>query len=154
MKYLTEILCGLILIASVYVVMNNIGSSKYNGEVVNRSIDTVWAKPDTVLITNTVYIPKLKAVLDTVYIDSVKTVVASADTVIKKDSSKIGVKYFFPPLNYFEVDLDLKEKVITKQVTILDSVTVEVKKPFYEDHWFWTSIAAIAVLIASLLGRN
>lgn len=156
MKSVKEILliaiAGLILAFIFAKVMQSLGSSNHNGEVVNRTIDTVWSKPDTIVQTYTVIITKLQAELDTVFVDSAEVITASADTVINKDSSSLAVKYFFPPLNFFEIDMDLREKVITKEKTILDSVTVEVHKPFYKDQWFWTTVITGILFIAKLFG--
>lgn len=96
----------------------------------------VVSKTDTLTVIKTVNKPievvKWKSKLDTIKIpqvvnihDTVWTsqIVASADTTFKKDSSSVSVKYFFPPLNYFDVKLNLKEKIIT------NTITKEVLKP-------------------------
>lgn len=116
------------------------------------SSDTVFTKPDTVFVPDTVFIPKLHAILDTVYLeDSTKIISASADTTFRKDSSKISVKYFFPPLNYFEIAADLKERIITKVKTITEVKEFEKPIPFYKDNWFYSSVVLFVLLVFSLI---
>jgi len=137
-KYLV-IAIPLVLIA--YFVSNSIGKS--GGTIVKHVTDTVTVvKTDTVTVVKNNVITKWKAKLDTVYVDSMEVVKASADTVLTQDSSSVKVSYLFPPLNYFDVEFDLREKTIYEEITttILDSVVVQVNKPFYEDTWFWTTI--------------
>lgn len=88
----------------------------------------VIIKTDTLTITKIVekpfYITKIKARLDTLIIndtlfvgkDSIE-IIASADTIISKDSSTIAVKYYYPPKNYFEIKANIKSKEITKVIT-------------------------------------
>jgi len=113
-----------------------------------RVVDTVIQRDtvmhrDTVKIPKTIYITKLLAKIDTVFVDSSKVFVAKADTTLQKDSSKVNVSYFFPPLNYFEVKFDIKEKIIRELQTITETKTVTVELPFYKQITFWTTIGAM-----------
>lgn len=70
-----------------------------------------------------VYLTKIIAKTDTVHwVDSVyyekPITVAIADTLIKKDSSSIKIKYYYPPLNYFSIDMNIREKIITQKLTV------------------------------------
>ena len=88
-------------------------------EVVER-IDSVMVTTttiDTLYLTQIKLVERLKAKLDTIYINSAPVTVAVADTVLKEDSSTIAVKYYFPPLNYFNIAADIKQKIIYKTIT-------------------------------------
>jgi len=56
----------------------------------------------------------------------------------------------------FKWDYSIKPiiKTITKQTEkrIYKTIEVEKPQPFYSNHWFWTTIAAVAIAIASLIG--
>lgn len=101
------------------------------------SIDTFYTKADTITLRDTVFIPKLLARIDTVYIDSEPVLVANADTTFEQDSSRIEISYYFPPENFFLVKMDIKEKIIEKTNTILTTQTITVDKPIYEETSFW-----------------
>ena len=113
---------------------------------INQCKQPVTEKPkvDTVRTVNTVdkpiYLTKWKAKLDTITVETVihdtlrveKVVTAKADTLITKDSSSVKIKYYFPPLNYFDVDLKIKEK----NTTIM--ITKETEKPqSFWDRFGW-----------------
>ena len=86
-------------------------------EVIER-IDSVMVTTttiDTLYLTQIKLVERLKAKLDTIYIDSAPMTVAVADTILKEDSSTIAVKYYFPPLNYFNIAADIKQKTIYRQ---------------------------------------
>lgn len=76
-------------------------------------------------IQKPVYVTTLKAKLDTLILESVKSdtvykeviITASADTLLVKDSSYIKVKYHFPPANYFDIDAQIKERQTTLTIT-------------------------------------
>lgn len=120
--------------------------------LIQHSIDTVYSTPDTVLLVDTVFIPKLHALLDTVYLpDSSRIISASADTTFQKDSSNISVKYFFPPLNYFEIAADISQKIITQTKTILEVKEFDKPIPFYKDNWFYSSVVLFVLLVFSFL---
>lgn len=145
----------LILLIILLLISNSIiqscNQSQSSNPLIHHSIDTVYSKPDTVLIRDTITINRLIAQLDTVYIDdTTKVISASADTTFQKDSSKISVKYFFPPLNYFDIALDLKEKIITKTKTITEVKEFEKPIPFYKDNWFYSSIVLFVLLVFSI----
>ena len=88
-------------------------------EVVERidSVMVTTTKIDTLYLTQIKLVERLKAKLDTIYIDSAPMTVAVADTILKEDSSTIAVKYYFPPLNYFNIAADIKQKTIYKTIT-------------------------------------
>jgi len=105
--------------------------------IIDRRQETkVVSKTDTLTVIKTVNKPieiiKWKAKLDTIKVpeiinihDTIWTsqIVASADTLLTKDSSSVKVKYFFPPANYFDIDLKIKEKIT------VNTITKEVIKP-------------------------
>lgn len=107
--------------------------------------DTVH-QVDTIRVPKIIYVQKLHAKIDTVFIDSVKVLVAHADTTIQKDSSKIKVSYYFPPQNYFEIMLDLKEKIIHELKTITEFKTITLSEPWYKNTWFYSTVLSILVL--------
>lgn len=125
-----------------------------------RVVDTVTVR-DTTTVHDTTYVPrninisKLKAKLskeikDSLIIyfnhlgkDSSETLVAYADTTIHKDSSKIKVSYHFPPENFFEIVLDIKDKIVKEIQTITETKTITVELPFYKQITFWTTIGAM-----------
>lgn len=147
----------LTLIIILLLISNSIFKScnQSSNHSIIHSIDTVFSQPDTVFQSDTVFIPKLKAVLDTVYMaDSTSVPVASADTTFQKDSSRISVKYFFPPLNFFDIQLDIRERTISKVKTITEYKEVSRPEPFYRDEWFWSSAVLIILLLSSILGAN
>lgn len=104
--------------------------------------DTVTVR-DTVKVPRVIYVTKLQARIDTVFVNNSSILVARADTTLQKDSSKVSVSYFFPPLNQFEVKFDIKEKIIKELKTISETVTVTIEQPFYKQITFWTTIASI-----------
>lgn len=117
-------------------------------------IDTVVQRDtvthvDTVRIPKTVYVTKLQARIDTVIINNNLVQVAKADTTLQKDSSKINISYYFPPLNYFEAKFDIKEKIIEKLKTITETQTITVERPFYKQLTFWTTICAMLLFFLS-----
>lgn len=147
----------LILILLLLLITNSIIQScnQSSNHSIIQSIDTVYSKPDTVFLPDTVIIPELHAVLDTVYLeDSTEVISAAADTTLIKDSSRISVKYFFPPLNFFDIQLDIRERTITKVKTITEYKEVSRPEPFYKDEWFWSSAVLIILLLTSILGAN
>lgn len=104
---------------------------------------------DTIQVPKKIYITKIKADIDTVFIDSTTVMVAKADTIINQDSSRLKVSYYFPPANYFDIQYDLKEKIIEKIKTIteLNTVTVEKEEPFYENEFVYISAILLTILL-------
>ena len=98
---------------------------------------------DTIKVPKTIFVSKWKARIDTVKVgpDS-GCIVAKADTIIQKDSSKIKVSYYFPPKNTFEIILDIKERIIKQFQSITETKTLTYEKPFYQDVFFLTTIIA------------
>jgi hypothetical protein len=110
---------GLILI--VFVSTKYIGSKQYKPAIPPGS------KTEYVIHTEykdrPIYISRINATIDTIYqtvYDSshTSTIVAKADTTITEDSTQIKISYYFPPQNYFQIDANIKEKIITKELTI------------------------------------
>jgi hypothetical protein len=101
---------------------------------------------DTIRVPKFIYIQKMHAKIDTLFIDSSNVLVAHADTTIQKDSSKIKVSYYFPPQNYFEIMLDLKEKIIHELKTITEIKTITISEPWYKNTWFYSTVLSILVL--------
>lgn len=115
-------------------------------ETVRIDRDTIQTV-DTVTITKTKVIERLLAVIDTVFIEQDTVIYAKADTLLIQDSSKIEVSYYFPPKNYFDINYNIKEKIIEKIKTITELKTVELSKMWYEDEWFYTSLCLAVILI-------
>ena len=59
------------------------------------------AKLDTLILTDSVY----------KYIDK-PVIIATSDTVVNIDSSKIAVRYYFPPVNKFNIWASIHEKKV------------------------------------------
>lgn len=102
----------------------------------------IVTKVDSVYVDKPIYITKIRAKLDTLLVPDIiikrdtvwkSQIVASADTLITRDSSSAKIKYFFPPLNYFDVDLKLREKV--KTITITKEIPTE---PSFWDRFGWS----------------
>ncbi len=126
-------------------------------------IDTVTVT-DTTTVHDTIYVPKsvniskLKAKLSkeikdslTIYFnqigkDTANALFAMADTTFKKDSSKVSIRYYFPPLNFFAATFDIKEKIIKQFQTVTETKTITVELPFYRQITFWTTIGAMLLL--------
>lgn len=98
---------------------------------------------DTIRVPKTIYVTKLQAKIDTIFVNNNSVLVAKADTTLQRDSSKVDISYFFPPLNYFEAKFDIKEKIIETLKVITETVTITVEKPIYEQWTFWSTIAAV-----------
>jgi len=59
----------------------------------------------------------VKRNVDTTHYELYIPQVAYADTLLKQDSSSVKITYYYPPRNYFDLDLNIKEKVITHEIT-------------------------------------
>ena len=77
---------------------------------------------DTVYRSKYITVQKIQAKLDTVYIDNAPQMVASADTLIRQDSSAVKIKYYFPPMNKFEVTMKLRDRYITRVDSIFKTI--------------------------------
>lgn len=143
------ILLGAGLILGVFIYAKYMGSNKYKPEI------PVGSKIDYVIHTEykdrPIYITKFKARIDTVYevlFDGTKdtNLVAQADTVMYQDGTEIGITYFYPPKNYFEVEATIKEKIITKELTI--------EKPYDPSFWDRFNIVVYGGLSYDLIERR
>ena len=118
-SFLCLIGCGIGLIIIVYVVSKYFGSKQYKPDTSKYILETSVRYVD-----KPIYITKVKAKVDTIYEVSfingdtvyLPQVYAKADTLIKKDSSSVKVTYWFPPKNYFDLDINIKEKIITNEI--------------------------------------
>lgn len=122
-----------LLLGSLIVgVLKYCGDSKYNKPTLISS--------DTTYVTHIeykdrpVYLTKIQAKIDTIYINNEPQIVATADTLLTKDSSTVKVKYYFPPLNYFSVDMNIKDKFVYKTVTVKEQYIVP--KTFWDKFHF------------------
>jgi len=121
------------------------------------TIDTV-KYVDTLYLQKTETITKWKAKLDTVKVTVNDTVfqkieVASADTLLEKDSNKVSVKYYFPPLNYFDVKFDINEKIVKETKEILKTVTLD--EPLLHESSFIIAVVSVLTnifLLSLILG--
>lgn len=108
---------------------------------------------DTLTVRDTVYKPKqvtvekLKSVLDTVYVNNEPVITANADTLLLKDSSRVKVKYYFPPVNKFDIEFLLKEKIVNVITKITEMKEIEIEKPFYRDTWYWVSVLEFVIIL-------
>lgn len=121
--------------------------------ITNIEVDTLYMKPDTIIHTETKYI-SAEPIIDTVYLkDSLKVQVAKIDTTLQ-DSSRLRISYFMEPINRFDIIADIKEKTIYKDkiITKLETITIKEQTPFYKNTWFYTTLATILLLLASLGG--
>ena len=123
---------ALILGSMIVGVFKMCGDSRYNKPTL-ISADTSYVI-HTEVKDRPVYITKIKARIDTVIINNVPQEVASADTTLTKDSSTVRVKYYFPPANYFSIDMNLKDKFIYKTVTVKE--VYEAPKTFWDRFHF------------------
>ncbi len=138
----------LIIIGVLYSVIrlfNPSGSS--NPQLANTEIkrDTVTVH-DTTFINKPVYITKWKARIDTVVIENEKVLVAKADTIMQQDSSKVKVSYYFPPKNFFEIAMDMKERIIHDLKTITEVKTITVEQPLYKNIFVYTTLIATLLI--------
>jgi len=82
----------------------------------------------------------------------VKPVIIESETIVDKDSNSVKFSYI-PSLKEFDFEGLIKEKIIH----IRDSIKVYIERteylevPFYEDPWFWSTLASIALLILALI---
>lgn len=97
------------------------GDSKYNKPILVNADTTYIIRIE--FKDRPVFITKIQAKIDTVYVNNEPQLIAVADTLIQKDSSTVKVKYYFPPLNYFSIDMNLKDKFIYKTTTIKELYT-------------------------------
>jgi len=143
----TENILNIVLVASIIGGIFFLISQIHNEPIEHITIerDTVH-HVDTIRVPKIIYVQKLHAKIDTVFIDSSKVLVAHADTTIQKDSSKVKVSYYFPPQNYFEIMLDLKEKIIHELKTITEVKTITISEPWYKNTWFYSTVLSILVL--------
>lgn len=143
----TENILNIVLVASIigglFFLIYNLRHEPIEHITVQR--DTVH-QVDTIRVPKIIYVQKLHAKIDTVFIDSTKVLVAHADTTIQKDSSKIKVSYYFPPQNYFEIMLDLKEKIIHELKTITEIKTITFSEPWFKNTWFYSTVLSIIIL--------
>ena len=129
-KLIYPFIVGIVIVYLVYYTSNKFGLGKYKSEVKPITIDTVWSKIETLTLTKTFYKTKIVSKIDTVIINNGKVAVAVSDTVASFDSSKIAVRYYFPPVNKFDIYASIKEKTIYKERT------VTIKE--YEPESFWS----------------
>lgn len=113
---------GIVLLVAVFFVAKFIGSKQYKPDNSKFIFETSVRYVD-----KPIYITKIKAMIDTVYEvqflgisdDSayVPIQIAYADTLLKQDSSSVKITYYYPPKNYFALELNIKEKIITHEIT-------------------------------------
>ena len=109
------LLLGLIFTISIaYNIYQSFNKPK--PKIITNTI--VKSKIDTVYKTNKIVLIKWKAKIDTVLINNQEVQVASSDTLISKDSNYVKVKYYFPPLNYFNIQFSLHDRYINKTDSI------------------------------------
>lgn len=85
--------------------------------------------------------PKLVIIKDTLLLkDSIYK--ASLDTIIN-NSDTLSIDYYFPPINKFEIDLRLKEKM-KMIIDTIQVVNIQVKRNYYE--------YVIVFLVGALIG--
>lgn len=113
---------SLILLTAVFFVAKYFGSKQYKSDNSKFIFETSIRYVD-----KPIKIPKIKAKTDTVWVvqflgnsnDSayVPIQIAYADTLLKQDSSSVKITYYYPPKNYFDLNLNIKEKIITHEIT-------------------------------------
>ena len=115
--YTIIILFSLSIISNVYQWFN-----KPKPQIITNTLTKT--KVDTIAVPKYYAVEKIKSKIDTIFINNEPQLIASADTIIKQNSDTIKVKYFFPPANYFNVNLSLKDKIIYHT----DSIFVNTEK--------------------------
>jgi hypothetical protein len=148
-----------ILTASVIVLLGVIAATYFiTKSTIKPQEKTKFIKIDTVTIkADTIYKDRPYAVMisgkvDTIVInDTVKSIVARADTIISKDSSYIRVAYYFPPENRFDVEMNLKEKIVTITRDMKEYVPVD--RPWYDRYWVGATSALGVVLGIVLIAK-
>lgn len=118
-EYGKLLLIGIVLITATYFAANYFGSRQYKADNSKYILET-----SVRFVDKPIYITKIKAKIDTVYEPTfingdtvyVPYTVAKADTVIQKDSSSVKITYYYPPKNYFDINLNIKEKIITNEI--------------------------------------
>ncbi len=133
----------IVIVVGIYFIISELNPKPKDNIIIQR--DTI-NHVDTVRVPKLIYIKNLQAKIDTIFIDSSKVLAAHADTIFQKDSSEIKISYYYPPKNFFEIALDLKEKIIHELKTITEIKTITIEQPWYEDTWFYTTIISIAIL--------
>lgn len=149
MKQIINYILGFAILGAIIYLVETFKSEP--DIIVETKTDTLYMKPDTVIHTETKYITA-KPVIHTIYLkDSIKVKVAKVDTLLA-DSSRLQISYFMEPLNKFDIIADIKSKTIYKDkiITKLEKVTITQQPPFYKNTWFYTTIGAILLLLASL----
>lgn len=121
-----------------------IAKNIYSKTIVTQQTEKEIWKYDTTYVTKIENIGRV----DTIYVkdefgkDSVENIIARLDTTFlqDKDTFKLGIKYYYLPINKFEYELDYKKSL--KEIYHIDTVTVTVKEP--ESFWskFGFSIGA------------
>ena len=118
---------GVVFLVLVIFFANYFGVHRYKSQV-PKPADTTWMV-QTKTVVDSALVHKLKAQIyalknkkpvaihDTLRLGE-ELYYAEADTTLKKDSSTINVRYYFPPLNYFDIDAKIhkKETFITKTI--------------------------------------
>jgi len=102
----------------------------WNFIIDKRKSDSIISKTDTLTVTKYVDRPititHWKAKIDTIQVKTlirdtiyqdIPLIFASVDTLLQKDSSLLKIKYYFPPANYFDIDLKIKEKITVSTIT-------------------------------------
>lgn len=122
-----------ILALFVFSIIGNVLQYCNPPEPIVRETIVTLTKIDTLVKEKPIYLTKLSSKLDTIYINNTPQITATADTLLRQDSSKIKVTYFFPPQNYFDIDMILKEKIIIQTDSIFK--TIEKILPYEESFW-------------------
>jgi hypothetical protein len=129
-KWIIIVLIFLGVIGGIYYVGYQHGKSN----ITTKYLEKEKLIHDT-LITKETFFSRLPARLDTMLlIDTVyknkPITIAHSDTIYTKDSSKIKVDYFFPPVNKFDIYADIKQRIIYRVETR------EIEKP----QTFWSRL--------------
>jgi hypothetical protein len=141
-----------ILTLFVFSIVGNVLQYCNPPEPIVRETIVTLTKVDTLVKERPIYLTKLSSKLDTIYIDNTPQVTATADTLLKEDSSKIKITYFFPPRNRFDVDMDLKEKLIIRTDSVFK--TIEKTLPYEESFWDRFNISVQAGFGQGMIHKN
>jgi hypothetical protein len=122
-------------------------------EIVTRT-EIVQGVSDTLFVADTIFINDVDTLFsaDTVFVDSSGRHNAEAEFDIVQDSVQVSgrVQYIEPDFSFHDLFIKSFHQQITRIDTLRELTRITETKPFYKDHWFWTTIAFFLALISTL----
>lgn len=95
----------------------------------------VISKVDTLIEYKQVVISKIKARIDTVLINNILNETANVDTTFNNGNDTVSVKYYFPPADYFNIQMALHNKIINHydSIYVNTNTITPAKKSFFSN---------------------